>query len=499
MQESPSRNSRITRGIDRYFEVSARKSTFGREVRGGLAMFFAMAYIVVLNPLIIGTATDIDGNLPGGLANTEQNIGIAIGMVAAVTALVAGVVSILMGAVGKYPFALAAGMGLNVVVAHSLAPEMTWADAMGLVVLEGIILLVLVLTGFRTAVFRAIPSDLKTAIAVGLGLFLTLVGFVNAGFIRRVPDAADTTVPVQLGDGQLHGWPILVFVLGLALTIVLLVRGVRGALLIGIVVATAVAVLVETVAQVGPGGEDHPYGWALNVPQLPTSVSDVMAVPDLSLLGQFHLFGSIEHVGVVALVLLVFTLLLADFFDTMGTSVGVAGQAGMLDSEGQLPRAREVLVVDSIGTIFGGAASASINTVYAESAAATGEGARTGIAAIVTGGLFLLALPFAPLVGIVPFEAATPVLIVVGFLMMTQVTKINFSDYGLAIPAFLTIVVMPFTYSIADGIGAGFISYVLIRTAQGRFREVHPLLWVVSAAFLVFFALGPIESLLGLR
>ncbi|GAA3759265.1 NCS2 family permease [Salinactinospora qingdaonensis] len=491
-QEPPSSTGAggLSGRIDSYFKITERGSGFAREIRGGLAMFFAMAYIVVLNPLIIATATDVHGDFVGGAAGPET----AIPMVAAATALVAGVLTILMGIVGRYPFGLAAGMGLNVVVAVTLAPQMTWADAMGIVVLEGLVLLVLVLTGFRTAVFHAIPAGLKTAIVVGLGLFLTLVGFVNAGFIRRIPDAANTTVPVQLGNGQLDGWPILVFVIGLLLITILTVRKVSGALVIGIVAATAIAITVEAVANVGALNEENPYGWALTVPQLSGSIVDT---PDFGLLGQFNLFGSLEHVGVIAMILLVFTLLLADFFDTMGTMVGVAGQGQLLDDNGDLPGARQVLVIDSLGAAAGGAASASSATVYAESAAAVGEGARTGLASIVAGVLFLAATLFSPLVNLVPFEAATPVLIVVGFMMMTQVTRIDFHDMGIAIPAFLTIVLMPFTYSIANGIGAGFISFVILRAAQGRSREIHPLMWIVAAAFLVYFTLDPIRALLG--
>ncbi|WP_017592030.1 NCS2 family permease [Nocardiopsis potens] len=473
--------------IDAYFRVTARGSNFAREIRGGLVTFFAMAYIIVLNPLIIGTAPDANGD----------ELGIA--RVAATTALVGGVISILMGVVSRYPFAVAAGMGINVIVAYTLAPEMTWADAMGLVVLEGIVLMVLVLTGFRNAVFRAVPAGLKSAIAVGVGMFLAFVGFVNAGFIRRVPDAAGSTVPVQLGSGHLDGWPILVFVLGLALTIALIVRKVKGAMLIGMVAATAAAIAVEAFAKVGPSvgadGEPNPTGWSLTVPTLPSSPGDVVAVPDFGLVGQFNLFGSFANIGVIAVVLLIFTLLLADFFDTMGTMVGVAEQGKMLDSDGNLDNSREVLVVDAVGTMAGGAASASVNTVFAESSAGVAEGARTGIAPIVTGLLFLVATLFAPLVEIVPFEAATPVLIIVGFMMMTQVTKIDFSDLSLGVPAFITIATMPFTYSIANGIGFGFIAYALIKAVQGRPREVHPLMWIVSAAFLVFFALEPLKAL----
>lgn len=488
--ETPApRSSGLASRLDRYFHVRERGSTFAREIRGGLATFFAMAYIVVLNAQIIGSAEDMNGDTLG------------LARVAATTALVAGVITILMGIVSRYPFAVAAGMGINVIVAYSIAPQMTWADAMGLIILEGIVLLLLVLTGFRTAVFRAIPPELKTAIAVGVGMFLTLVGFVNAGFIRRVPDAAGSTVPVQLGSGSLSGWPILVFVLGLVLTIALIVNKVRGAMLIGIAVATVTAIAIEAIAQVGPmatGDGTNPDGWSLTVPALPASIGDVVSLPDFSLVGQFNLFGSFANAGTITVILLVFTLLLTDFFDTMGTMVGVAGQAGLLDADGNVPRAREVLIVDSLGTIAGGAAPSSVNTVFAESAAGLGEGARTGIAAIVTGVLFLVATLFSPLVELVPFEAATPVLIIVGFMMVSQITKIPFGDYSIGIPAFLTIVVMPFSYSIANGIGVGFISYAVIRVAQGRIREIHPLLWVVAVVFAVHFALGPIEQLLGL-
>src|SRR5690606_1241807 len=261
--------------------------------------------------------------------------------------------------------------------------------------------------------------------------------------------------------------------------------------LIGMLAATATAIAVEAFAKVGPsvgaGGEPNPTGWSLTVPTLPSSVGDVVAVPEFSLVGQFNLFGSFANIGVIAVVLLIFTLLLAVFFDPMGTMVGVAEQGWLLDSVGNLDGSREVLVVDAVGTMAGGAASASVNTVFAESSAGVAEGARTGIAPIVTGLLFLVATLFSPLVEIVPFEAATPVLIIVGFMMMTQVTKIDFIHLSLGIPAFITIATLPFTYSIADGIGFGFITYVLIKAVQGRPREVHPLMWIVAAAFLVFF------------
>ncbi|KWX02889.1 NCS2 family permease [Carbonactinospora thermoautotrophica] len=483
--------------FDRYFKISERGSTIQREIRGGLATFFTMAYIVVLNPLIVGTAKDVTGAYVGGV----NDPGVSIGLVAAATALVAGVMTILMGVVGRYPFAVATGLGLNAFVAVTLASGMTWADAMGLVVLEGLIITVLVLTGFRTAVFRAIPAQLKTAISVGIGLFIALIGFVDAGFVRRIPDEANTTVPLQLGvGGNLQGWPVLVFVLGLLFTAILVARRVKGAILLGIAGTTVLAIAVEAVFHPGPSvpkpGEFNPKGWSLVVPQVPEKLFEL---PDLSLLGQFSLLGSFSRVGAVAAVLFVFTLMLADFFDTMGTVVGVGAEAGLLDKEGQLPGVERVLLVDSLAAAAGGAASTSSNTTYIESAAGVGEGARTGFASVVTGGLFLLAMFFTPLVQVVPFEAATPALVVVGFLMITQIRNIDFTDYAIAIPAFLTMVVMPFTYSITNGIGAGFVSYAAIKLAQRRAREVHPLLWVVAALFVVYFAIAPIEELLGVK
>ncbi|MFY1673559.1 NCS2 family permease [Plantactinospora sp. WMMB334] len=475
----------MNNAFDRYFEITARGSTPGREVRGGLATFFTMAYIVVLNPLILGNAVDGDGAR------------LAIPALAAATALVAGVMTILMGVVARFPLALAAGLGVNALVAYEIAPQMTWADAMGLVVIEGVIIAVLVLTGLRTAVFRSVPTQLKTAIGVGIGLFLTVIGLVDAGFVRRIPDAAGTTVPVGLGiGGKLVTWPALVFVLGLLLTLVLVVRRVRGAILIGILASTVLAIVVEAIAKVGPSfvdGRPNPSGWSLNVPALPETVVDT---PDLSLLGNFDLLGSWQRAGVLVALMFVFTLLITDFFDTMGTMVAVGQEGGLLDEQKMPPRTREILLVDSIAAAAGGAASTSSNTSYIESAAGVAEGARTGVANLVTGGLFLLAMFLAPLVVVVPFEAASTALVVVGFLMMTAVRTIDWTDYEIAIPAFLTIVLMPFTYSISNGIGAGVISYVLLKVARGRAREVHPLLYAVAVLFVLYFLRGPLETLL---
>ncbi|WP_271219649.1 NCS2 family permease [Streptosporangium carneum] len=475
--------------LDRFFHISERGSSVGREVRGGLATFFTMAYIVVLNPLIIATVKDADGQFIGDGATPN------VPLVAAGTAFVAGLLSILMGVIGRVPFAMAAGLGLNAFVTYGIASQMSWESAMGLVFLEGVIIALLVLTGFRTAVFNAIPPQLKTAISVGIGLFIALIGFVDSGFVRKAP-----AVPLELGiNGNLVSWPLLVFVVGLLLIILLVARGVKGAILIGIVATTVLAIVVQAVTKVGGAGtpaDPNPAGWRLVVPELPKEIFGF--TNPLVLFREFDPIGAFGSVSVVLALLLVFTLLITDFFDTMGTIVGVGGQAGLIREDGTLPRTREILLVDSIGAAVGGAASVSSNTTYVESAAGVGEGARTGLASVVTGVLFLLAIFVSPLVAVVPYEAAAPALVVVGFLMLTAIREIDFTDHEIAIPAFLTIVLMPFTYSIATGIGAGFVSFVLIKLVRGKAREVHSLMWVVTALFVVYFALGPIKALLAL-
>ena len=474
--------------LDTYFKISERGSTVAREVRGGLVTFFTMAYIVALNPLIIGLAKDADGKYIGG--GDAPNLA----LVAAMTALMAGILTILMGIVGNYPMALATGLGLNTFVAVGIASQMTWADAMGLVVIEGIIITVLVLTGFRTAVFKAVPAQLKIAISVGIGLFIALIGLVDAGFVRR-PQAGP--VPVMLGDGgTLVGWPILVFAFGLFLTIGLMVKKVKGAILIGIVLATIAAIIIETTQKIGPGfngatGEVNPKGWGLNVPAMPDSV---VATPDFSLFGQFNLFGSFDRIPLITAILLIFTLLLSDFFDTVGTVTAIGNEAGLVDKDGNIPNNDRILLVDSLAAVAGGAGSISSNTSYIESASGVGEGARTGLASIVTGLCFLLTTFLSPLVAVIPYEAATPALVIVGFLMMTQIRSIDWDDYGIAIPAFLTIILMPFTYNISVGIGAGFVSHVVIRYLQGRRKDVHPLLLFVAGLFMIYFLTDPINS-----
>ncbi|CAL9496387.1 Adenine permease AdeQ [Streptomyces sp. enrichment culture] len=452
--------------LDRYFKISERGSTLSREVRGGFATFFAMAYIIVLNPIILGSAKDMYGNQ---LDN---------GQLVTATALTAAFTTLLMGVIGNVPIALAAGLGVNSVVALQLAPRMAWPDAMGMVVLAGFVVMLLVATGLRERVMNAVPYGLRKAIAIGIGLFIMLIGLVDAGFVSRIPDAAHTTVPLQLGGtGHLTGWPVLVFVLGALLTLALIVRRVPGAILISIVAMTVVAVLIEAVADIP--------SWGLTTPKWP---GNPVATPDFGLIGEVSLFGGFEKVGVLTGILFVFTVLLSCFFDAMGTIMGVSDEAKLTDAQGQMPGVNKVLFIDGVAVAAGGASSASATTAFVESTAGVGEGARTGFANVVTGGLFALALFLTPVATMVPSQAATPALIAVGFLILAgSVKEIDWADHTIAVPAFVTMVMMPFTYSITNGIGMGFITFVVMRLAAGRGREVPAAMYAVSAVFAFYY------------
>ncbi len=455
------------RGLDGYFRITERGSTVRTEVIAGVTTFMTMAYILFLNPLILSGPDRTGTTLPAPAVLT-------------MTALAAGITTIAMGAYARYPFALAAGLGLNGVVAFQLVQGngLTWPEAMGVVVLEGLIILVLVLTRFRQAVMESVPFALKTAIAAGIGLFITIIGLVDAGVVTRT--SAPGAPPVQLGaGGELQGWPTLVFIVGLLLIIWLHIRRVRGALLIGILASTILATIVNELFLDGAG-----FGGAANF----GSVAEFPSADNFSLIGNFS-FGFFAQMGIIAAVLAVFTLMLSDFFDTMGTAVGLGREAGLLDREGRLPDVDRVLQVDSAAAAVGGALSCSSNTTYIESASGIADGGRTGLTAVVVGGLFLLSIFFAPIANIVPLQAAAPALVLVGFLMMLTVRDIPWDDVELALPAFLTIVLMPFTYSITNGIGAGFITYVFIKVSRGKAAEVRPMMYLAAAAFVVYFAI----------
>ncbi|MDR7185139.1 MULTISPECIES: NCS2 family permease [Microbacterium] len=469
-------------GFDRFFEITKRGSTIPAEIRGGVVTFVTMAYIVILNPIILSSGTDVAGDTLG------------FTQVAATTALTAGVMTLLFGLVTRLPFAFAAGLGINSFLAVSVVGQVTWPEAMGLVVINGLIIVLLAATGLRRMIFDAVPIQLKLAITVGIGLFIAFIGFVDAGFVTAT---GASSPPVGLGvNGSVATVPTLIFVFTLLLTGILVARKVKGGILIGLVTGTVVAVIVEAIWNIGPkfsGDDVNPGGWGLSVPELPSSL---VSVPDLSLVGQVS-FGSFERIGVLAALMLVFTLVFTNFFDAMGTMTGLSKEAGLANEKGDFPRIKSALIVEGVGAVAGGFTSSSSNTVFIESGAGIGEGARTGLANVVTGGLFLVAMFFTPLVSIVPTEVAASALVIVGALMMSQIRFIDFSDFSILLPVFLAVTVMPLTYSIANGIGAGFISWVVVRSLSGKAREISPLLWIVAAGFVLYFARGPLETLLG--
>ncbi|MGU3433565.1 NCS2 family permease [Actinomycetes bacterium M1A6_2h] len=461
--------------IDRFFDITGRGSTVSREIRGGVTTFVAMAYLIVLIPLIIGDAKDVTGAMldPAQLST--------------MVALSAGLTTVLMGVVGNAPLAMAAGLGVTPIVVFQAAPYMTWPQAMGLVVLEGVIIVVLALTGVRQLIMDAIPRVLKQAIGVGIGAFIALIGLVDAGFVGY-GDNASTAVTLGV-FGKLAGWPVFVFCVGLVIMMMLFVRRVPGAMLIGIFIATNLAIVLNSVFDIAP------ESWGPVVPKVPDSI---VATPQFGLLFDVDIFGGFARAGVVTASVVLFTLVLSGFFDAMGTILGVGEEAGLVDKQGRLPGLSRILTVDGIGAIVGGAINGSANTAVVESAAGVAEGARTGLASVVTGGLLTSLIFFTPLAGVVPVGAAAPALVLVGALMMTHVRKIDWEDTEIAIPAFLTIVLMPFTYSITVGVAAGVLSYTIVRIAKGKFRQTHWLLYVMSTIFVVYFALHPLEEALGI-
>ena len=467
--------------LDRFFEISERQSTIAAEIRGGVVTFIAMAYIIVLNPIILSSAEDVAGN------------SLEFAQVSATTSLAAGVMTILFGVVARLPFAFAAGLGINSFLATTVVGSLTWPEAMGLVVINGLIIVLLAATGLRRLIFDAVPMQLKLAITAGIGLFILFIGLIDAGFIGSTGLASP---PVGLGTGgtgSISTVPTVVFVFTLLVTGILVARRVRGGILIGLVAGTLVAVVIEAIWHLGPAVE-RPGGWGLSVPTLTGSP---FALPDLSLVGEVSV-DSFGRIGVLAATMLVFTLVFANFFDAMGTFTGLSREAGLADAQGTFPRLRSALIVEGVGAVVGGATSASSNTVFIESGAGIEEGARTGFANLVTGVLFLAAMFIAPLASIVPTEVAAAALVIVGSMMASHLRHIDISEFSVALPVVLTVVTMPFSYSIANGIGVGFIAWVVLRSATGKAREISPLLWIVAAGFLVYFARGWIESLIGM-
>jgi AGZA family xanthine/uracil permease-like MFS transporter len=449
-----------------YFKFAERGTDLLTEARGGLTTFMVMVYIVFLNASILGDGFKLAADDPGRIA------------LSAGTALIAGIMTIAMGAFANYPLALAAGLGINAIVAFSLTGRgLSPAGAMGVIVLEGLAVTLLVLVGFREAVMNAVPLALKRAIGAGIGLFILFIGFANGGLVQSgcspfvpLPVCAGTLVTVSFPTTAAQ----FVFLFGLALTVILWARRIRAALVISILGTTLVAL-------------------AANVTKVPAGLT---WTPNFSTIGSFDIGNVFTTLPLLTALLVIFAIMLTDFFDTMGTVTGVAAEAGLARPDGSVPGVGRVLIVDSLAAAIGGLGGVSSNTTYIESAAGVAEGAKTGFASIVTGVLFLLAILLAPLAGIIPGVATAPALVVVGYLMFTQVKDINVADLEDGFPALLTMILMPLTYDITVGIGAGFISWVIIKVVRGKIAEVHPLMWVVSIAFVVFFLQNWIQALL---
>jgi AGZA family xanthine/uracil permease-like MFS transporter len=427
--------------LDGYFKISERGSSVGTEVRAGITTFLVMAYILFVNADVLGAA------------------GLDPVAVAAGTALVAGILTIAMGVFSNYPIAMAAGLGLNAAVAFGLVLTngLTVEGAMGVIVWEGILVTVLVVLGLREAVMEAIPASLKYSIGVGIGLFILFIGLVNGGLVEQGGAIVTFVFPNSYGVG--------VTLVGVLIAVVLLARKVKGAMIITIILTTIVALI-------------------LGVVEWPDSLAASVSFETLGAVDMGNVF---VEMGALVAILTIFTFMLTDFFDTMGTATAIVEQAELTDDEGRIPNLRNLLLVDSIGAAIGGLAGVSSNTSYIESSAGVAEGGKTGLTSVVTGVLFLIAIVLSPLALLVPGQATAPVLILIGFLMIGLLRHIDFSDLEEGLPALLAVILMPLTFSITVGIAAGFVTHTLIKVVKGKASQIHVLMWVVSIACLIYF------------
>jgi AGZA family xanthine/uracil permease-like MFS transporter len=441
--------------IDRYFGISASGSNVPRELRAGLTTFLTMSYVLLVNPEVLGNAIVIPN---------------AFAKLLVVTALAAVIGCLLMGLVARYPFAQAPGMGLNAYFAYTvvLGLKIPWQTALGAVFVSGGIFVALSLLGVRQAVVKAIPQHLKIAVTAGIGMFLAFIGLKNAGIV--VPNAA-TFVSL----GSLGAAPGLIAIFGLVVSSVLLARRVPGAVLYGILGATLLGIVTRAPLYVGgPKGTLVPFGGlAHGIVALPIRPDGLFGALDLH-----AAFG----LGVVSVV---FTFFFVDFFDATGTLVALASKAGVIDERGDLPRARRTFACDGLAAMAGAVLGTSTTTAYVESASGIEEGGRTGLTAVAVAGFFLLATFFWPLASAIPAAATAPALIVVGSLMIGELRAVAWDDFAVSISAFLTIIGMPLTFSIANGVSFGVISYAAIMLLTGRARRVAPVLYVVAVLLVV--------------
>lgn len=437
--------------IRSHFQIESRGSSVGREFRGAVATFLTMAYILAANPAILGDA------------------GVPFESAVACTALAAGICCLLMGFYANFPLALASGMGLNAFIAYSVAAETgSWQVAMGLVVLDGILILLLVLAGLREAMLDAIPIDLRRAMAAGIGLLIATIGAVNSGIVVR-----QAAPGPPIGPGSFTDPAVLTTLGGVILIAVLLARKVPGAVLIGIAVSAAVLLLLPSLEELVPDAADSDASRFWKMPSFEIAFqADVLAA------------CSLKYVP------LLLTLLMVDFFDTLGTVTAIGDQSNLKDGDGHVLGLRRILIVDSVSASIGGLLGVSSVTSYVESASGVAEGARTGLHSVFVGVFFLLCIFLAPLAALIPPAATAPALIIVGFLMCKGLTKIDFTQPDTAVPAFVTLLFVPLTYSISHGVGYGILTFVAMRIVTLRFREVHPLMFVAAAVFATAFLTG---------
>ena len=435
--------------LDRFFKISERGSTVGREIVGGFTTFLAMAYIIAVNPAIL-----VDAGIPFEAALTATCFG-------------AAVMTIMMGVISNRPLALAAGMGINAIVAYTivLGQGFDWRVAMGVVMLEGIVILILVLCGLRKRIMHAIPMDLRLAIGIGIGLFIAFIGLKGGGIIA---DSESTFITI----GDLTSPVCIVSLISILLAVILTALNVPGGLLISIIVCTIIGIPLGVSAV----PTEWNFGLDFSAFGAPLQIDpNTGGVALLTIIAQ------------PALLLAVFALLMSDFFDTMGTVVAVGKQGDFVNERGEVENIQSILTIDSIGAIIGGLFGASSQTTFVESASGAAAGARTGLSGVIVGLLFFVFAFAAPIVGMVSSSATCGALTVVGYLMMTSIGDIDWSRIEHAFPAFVTVIVIPFTYSITNGIGLGFISYVVIMVVQGNASKVKPLMWVAAFAFLCMF------------
>lgn len=431
--------------MEQFFKLKENNTDVKTEILAGITTFMTMAYILVVNPSML--------NLTG----------MDLGGVFTATALSAAIATLIMALYANYPFALAPGMGLNAFFTFSvvLGPMgKTWQFALTAVLIEGIIFILLSAVKAREAIFESIPLNLKNAVSVGIGLFITFIGLSGAEIVKT----GDGTI-VALGK-LTSGAPLLA-IIGIIITGFLLAKNVKGALLLGIVVTTII-------------------GIPMGVTILPENFNTIVSLPP-SVKDVAFKFVGFDQIFSFEMLVAVFTFLFVDIFDTVGTLAGVATKANMLDEKGGLPRVGAALMSDAIGTVAGACLGTSTVTTFVESASGVAEGGRTGLTSLTTAAMFIISLFFAPLFTLVPSAATAPALVIVGLFMMSPITKINFSDYTEAIPAFLTIVMMPFAYSIAEGIVFGMVSYVVLKAITGKFKDISLVMWVLSVLFVLRF------------